>query len=134
MEYVAGDSYWTGDWQHRTREQKLAFMGRINLRWQELAKRLERTLVEKLGVPKRCLVPFRPVVTWGPADAFGTETLTRVQVAWREKRHPGEDVHGVAGEFDLQTGELKTVGFCDPGIIEAIARAQGKELHFRNSP
>jgi hypothetical protein len=33
---------------------------------------------------------------------------------------------GFAAEFDLETGDLKSIRFRNPKLIEALGRAQGK--------
>jgi len=50
----------------------------------------------------------------------------RATVLWA---HPkDQNLQGFGAEFDLETGELKELGFTDADILKAIARAQGKSL------
>jgi hypothetical protein len=113
----------------RELEGQLDFSGTINYRWQDLAKRLEKTLTSRLGVPEECLARYVPQAGALPDefDTVGSKVpLRRVHVFWVEpnSRHNPVDDHGFGAEFDLQTGELKDIGFLDTRILKAIARAQ----------
>jgi hypothetical protein len=123
----AADSYTFGNhWQPRTAEQELAFRGKINYRWEDLAQRLQDTLVKKAGVPRECFSRYTPM---GPPEKseLGARVSNRyVYISWEQT--PDRKFHGLTAEFDAQTGELKDVGFNDPRILKALARAQGKRL------
>jgi hypothetical protein len=114
----------------RELEGKLDFSGTIKYKWQELAKRLEKTLTSRLGVPERCLARYVPRALALPSELgpVGSKVpRRRVDVFWVEPNSPHRPVddHGFGAEFDLQTGELKHIGFLDTRILKAIARAQG---------
>jgi hypothetical protein len=100
-----------------------AFTTAINKSWQDLATNLEQRLVGALGIPAA------HIATWQlqpPYDApeVGSTAFKRVCLRWTNGRWP--ETLGFGAEFDLETGELKEIGFADPQIIQALARSQGK--------
>lgn len=132
--FLAGACY-VDSWQARTPEQWFVFEGKITSRWDELAKRLEHNLVEKLGIPKELLAPYTRRLENDDPPVLGAKSLKRVLVEWtngapqRVEYENGaarvwENHLGFEAEFDLETGEVKSLRFRDPILIEALGRAQ----------
>jgi hypothetical protein len=120
LSHTASDTYFVG-WNKRTGEELLIFKGKVKHHWEDLAKNLERVLIEEIKVPKKCFAAYASRASSEPPE-FGTETLKRVRVEWTDRQNRKE--FGFGAEFDLETGEIKSVGFRDPKILDALGRAQ----------
>lgn len=124
--YHAADCYFAREFEGLTKDERLAFGGKINFSWQELARKFERTLIDSVGIPNQYLSAYRPHVEPPPPGVGHLAENKRVLVLWT---YPQEwKYQGFGAEFDLETGKIKDVGFTDPDIIRAIAHAQGKTL------
>jgi hypothetical protein len=122
----AADCCFSGHSEPLTPEQRAVFRGSVNHHWQDLAKALERTLIEKLEIPKQCLDPYVPHPQSGTGEFGKVVPNKRFLVLWS---YPHQwERQGFRAEFDLETGEIKDIGFTDHEIIRALARAQGKTL------
>jgi len=105
--------------------------GRVVNNWRDLSKKLERTLVERLAFRPEELAPFSPEPEAVP-PAVGTEGTRALWVKWREtplSRNylpTSERKPGFAAEFDLETGQMRSIKFDDPSLIGALRRAHSE--------
>jgi hypothetical protein len=125
------DAFWArmspeGGWWERPQ-------GLVAKKWDDLAARLERNLIGNVGLEKEALAPFRPSPNPATQPQPGTRGETRVFVEWRKPSVHADPVARVSQlniafdtEFDLQSGELKSIHFNDPQLIEALARTRQK--------
>jgi len=128
----ASNACFFGFYQQMSPEDLAQFNGKIIKRWEDLAKDLERVLVEKVGIPRALLEPFSPELDVRIAPTEG-RSIKRVVVGWRNwprNAHRFVDVSETANalsvEFDLETGELKWISFEDPRFIGALRLAQSR--------
>ncbi len=129
--HYSPDACYTGFWQSMSRGEADRFRGKILKRWQDLAKELEKVLVERVGVPKRLMESFTPNTEIN-STTVGTEGIKRVVIGWRNwprDRDGSEDqtVLAFEAEFDVESGELKWINFHDRDFVEALRVAQKAE-------
>ena len=139
LSHAAPDAWSVGDQRRFTQEQWEAFKGPINKDWKALAENVEHALTQRLLIPNDILRPYRVEPPYAPAP-LGTIGFKRANLRWTNPTNIVVDLGrdapllGYGAEVDLQTGKTVEIGFADPRIIEAIARAQGKELRFPSPP
>ena len=127
------DCCYDGSESRRQEPEWDRFRGRILKNPEDIAKKLERALIEKVGLPAEELRQF----THDPfsrAPEVGTTDLKRMVALWRTwPPNPGRAVSvdetrlGFVAEFDLETGQVKSISFYDPALRRALARAQAKK-------
>ena len=128
--HYAADAAFSGNWPIRPRAEWDRFTGKVVMHWEDLARGLEHTLTERLGIPADLLAPFTPHPERRPPQ-LGTEATKRLVIEWRN--YPKTNVFvsiedtklALNAEFDLETGELKFINFVEPSFINALARKQG---------
>ena len=137
---VASDAFSPGscyinEWGFRVLEDWLPFEGKVNRRWGDVAGDLEQRLETRLGIPRQLLAKYERHLRNTSVPGVGETGLKRVLVNWnngapvRVEYRGGavwawENHLGFSAELDVGTGELKFIRFCDPALIEALARAQ----------
>jgi hypothetical protein len=132
LNHSAPDAYFVGDQGRFTREQMMAFRGKVNRHWEQLAKDLEELIVDRLGIPKKFLAPYTLRHPYRVPEV-GSVGFKRVCLRWSDLRRQdirGSDLLGFGAEYDLETGELKDIGFSDADIVESLGRAQGRPFSF----
>jgi hypothetical protein len=128
--HYAADAAFSGSWPIRPRAEWDRFGGKVVLRWEDLARGLEHTLTDRLGIPADLLAPFTSGAARRPPQ-LGTEAIKRLVIDWRNWPKTNgfvsiEDTTlALIAEFDLETGELKFINLVEPSLINAVARAQG---------
>jgi hypothetical protein len=134
--YCAGDACFVEGWDVRSAEGWIPFKGKVTKRWEDLARGLEELLVG-IGMSKEQLAPYfaQPRFNF---PGSGTNSLKRVLVDWRDWKGPAdykgrtvmisETKLALSAEFDLETGELKSIDFFDPAFTEALRKLQSKDL------
>jgi hypothetical protein len=130
--WFAPDACFTGFWEHMSPEDRDCFKGKVSLHWEDLAKNLEKVLVEKVGIPKALMVLFQAEEHIHRAE-FGTFDVKRTVISWRNwprnaHRFVSVDETRLAftAEFDLETGELKSIWFQDEEFVPALRAAESK--------
>jgi hypothetical protein len=131
--HYAADSCYVGPWQTMSRAEREGFYGTITKRWQDLAKGLENTLTEQVGLSNSLIKLFTPNPSLGVVGDVGSICMKRMVVSWRNwPDDKTRDVSieetklGFEAEFDLETGDLKWISFSDPQIIGALRNLQQK--------
>jgi hypothetical protein len=135
--YFASDACYANDWNTRSPEEWFLFEGKINHPWDNLVVNLERDLLEELRLPKGILAAYGAQLRSTGSPQLGVTGLKRVLVHWTnglpqkvEYRDSAawawENHLGFSVEFDVESGELKSIRFRDPKLIEALGRAQSK--------
>jgi len=126
FDYYPPDACFVGFWAHMPREEWQQFRGKVVKRWEDLAKDFEHVLIDRLGIPRQLLADFPPMA------ALGSVGIKRLVVEWRHwpKRQGvvpiAESKLALNAEFDLETGDLKSVNFADPSLIAILGGQQGK--------
>jgi hypothetical protein len=145
--HFAADAYYAGEWAQQPRGERAHFRGNILKYEEDLAADLERKLVEKLGFPAAALASLSPGLDnkRGVAQArlglaVGSVGFKRDELEWRDwPRFAGRAVRKsetknfFSAEFDLETGELKSIYFRDRGLVEAVTHLSLPALD-RNEP
>jgi hypothetical protein len=94
----------------------------VTYRWKDLARKFEMLIGEKAGIPQSLFVEF-PLMTGPPQPDLGSLAMKRVFVEWRHwpKREgiiPIDDSQlALSAEFDLESGETKSIHFEHPSLI-----------------
>jgi hypothetical protein len=121
--------------------------GTIRYKWQDLCENFERTLVEKLGIPRQCFAAYRPIpptvthegspyhgLAYPPPAEVGSRGYKIARVDWTDPKESwpvGGFIPRFHAIFDLESGALRNVAIVDPQMVEALSRAQGRPLNYR---
>lgn len=136
----AHDACFVGFFERMSREDRAQFRGKINYRWEDLAKGLEQVLVERVGIPRGLLSDWVPELYVQDPRKFDGLPLKRVVIGWRNRWNDSsnEEIVGAnyafQAEFDLGSGELKWIAFQDPRFVGALRVAQERERKSAESP
>jgi hypothetical protein len=123
--HFESDSCFTGAWDDRPRAEWEKFKGMVTLDWHPVAKRLERTLAERFGIPENQFDRLH-ARTFQRVAPVGTEGLVRCVVRWLSQEEegsisPGLEARGsLAAEFDLHNGELKWIEINDFQLLDLL--------------
>ena len=128
ISHFAADAAFVGNWSARSQAESARFYGTVEKDWRQLARSLERRLVQDVGISPTLLSQF----TLWPSPYFpemGSYGLKRLEVQWHRNGPPlvvrgSPHAPALRVEFDLGTGELKSIEFGAPELINAIARLQ----------
>ena len=128
ISHFAQDAAFVGRWEFRSQAESARFYGTVEKDWRQLAKALQRRLVQDVGISPTLLAQF----SVRPTPAFpevGSYAMRRLVVQWRRNGSPlivdgRAPAAALTAEFDLGTGELKFIQFGAPDLINAMARVQ----------
>ena len=134
----SADACYVDEWWMRTPEQWFLFHGRINFFWQNLARKLETDLSNRLHIPKALLASYQCGLRNTAILPLGEIGLKRILVDWtngapQKVEYRGGAVWawqnhvGFSAEFDVEDGELKSVRFREPKLIEVLGHQNSHE-------
>jgi hypothetical protein len=141
----AADACYVDEWWTRTPEQWFIFDGKINYSWEKLTQDLEAKLRTRLHISQKLLARYgrrlrntsivplgetglkRILVDW--TNGAPQKVEYRANTAWAWQNHIG-----YSAEFDVESGELKSIRFRDPELIEALRDAQSLAGSSRKCP
>ena len=127
ISHVERDACFCDDFMTRPEKEWDPFKGSIAKEWENLASQLELALTRNIGIPKKALSPFSPGRRFH-SFKVGDQWIKRIVVDWRAwPSTPGtfsvSDARlALFAEFDLETGELKSIRFEDPTLIEILQK------------
>jgi hypothetical protein len=118
--HTSEDAAFSGAWADKPEEYWKRFAGETNKTWQDLANQLNSVLVQRLGVSQQHLDKWAPTLY-----ARGRGGVNRCFVRWCDVENPRnlpsydhELKTALIVEFDLGTGEIKTLFFDDPELLK----------------
>lgn len=118
--HVSEDAAFSGAWADKPEDYWKRFAGETNKSWESLANELNSVLVQRLGVLQKHLDKWAPTLY-----ARGRGGVNRCLVRWCDVENPGNlpsyDLRlktTLLVEFDLGTGEIKTIRFEDPELLK----------------
>lgn len=120
------DASFVGAWADKPNEYWKSFTGPAVYTWAQLAAQLNSRLNAKLGISKAYLNRFAPT-----AYTVGTNGMSRCTVNWYDTKSsavksPVSAPIAIAAEFDLASGEIKSVTFFDFELLRWEARIVSK--------
>jgi hypothetical protein len=120
--HFSGDAAFVGAWAERPGEYWTNYAGNLQFRWEDLAKRLNTLLTQKGPMAQSRLEKFTPTLY-----VQGRGGMARCLVRWcdsEENRNMSvslEDIKtALLAEFDLGTGQTKTLRFDDPELWKSV--------------
>lgn len=132
--HVSSDTCYGLFWDTRPKAEWDPFRGKVTRSWEDLAKALEKVLVAKLGISGKTLASLRPFPVILPKEETGRDPVARAVLTWRpplpakHKSPPGERYDASSVEFDLHTGDLKSINFSDKILLPSLAGAKARGL------
>ncbi len=132
--HVASDTCYGLFWESRPKAEWDGFRGKVTRNWEDLAKALEPVLVAKLGIPAKKMARLRAYPVYPPKEETGRDPVARAVLTWRSpppvkhKSPPGERYEAFSVEFDLHTGDLKSIKFHDRSLLPSLAGARARPV------
>jgi hypothetical protein len=121
-DYYSRGSFFVGDFLKKPKSEREALQGEVTKNWKDLARDFQVRLSTYIGPLSSRLADAMPLVREAGGE-HGSIGLTRTVIQWRKYEQTDHTVESsdlpllFLVEFDLRTGEVMWVHFCDATLL-----------------